>query len=156
MLTMEVFAAWKAMHIEIIARLSLKQPPIRTPNWWAVISEKMFCFKQRPYITMIDPTTTTPWTAWCIMSSVGWISCRRRLITPTPANSHAWQRHKDTPSQRALLVDKVDLPSKSSVASTYWIPADWVLLAIAIMMTQAKERVMAISSTGLTRSRLMR
>ena len=60
MLTREVLAAWKEMHIEMRATLSLMQPPIKIRYWLLVISLKILTFGVKAKITTKMLNITTP------------------------------------------------------------------------------------------------
>lgn len=64
MQTTDVFAAWKAMHIEISAKLSARQPPIRIQTYLAVRSPNMLSSWTTAIKIRIALMMITPCTAW--------------------------------------------------------------------------------------------
>lgn len=76
-------------------------------------------------------------------------------MTPTPEKSHAWHSVRITPSRTALSPTReAGCPAEVSGRESWscWL----LLLAIAMTMTPANERSMAVSSTADTVSPLKR
>ena len=83
-------------------------------------------------------------------------------MTPTPEKSHAWHRHRKTPSQRhwslliAIVTVSVATDSVSGTVASSGLFVFDLLRAVAMRMTNAKEASMARNSHEFTFSRLTR
>ena len=79
--------------------------------------------------------------------------CKRRLMTPIPEKSHAWQIHRNMPSQSLLLVldDERSAVGKSVGSSSLTLSSP--AFAVEIMTMQRNRESMIRNSRPLTRSR---
>ena len=101
MLIREVLSTWKAMHIDMRARLSQKQPTSMIHAYLLDSSPRRLLL-QNAITESTNPRMIIPCTAWWIISSAKWTRFSLRLITPTPEKSHAWHRQKQIPSHILL------------------------------------------------------
>jgi len=152
----DVRSAWKATHMDISPRLSTSVPAIKIPVYSAEIWDKWWVSKKRAYTAKIAPMRTIPCTAWWSISSLKCTLYRRRLITPTPENSQAWQMHSNSPSQSLLSVVTDSASLFVSFVSNSVSEAVSADLAMEISTTQRKSASMMTNSRPLTRSRLIK